>query len=194
MIETYTFTIVFSVPGAATLEPFLHRLADVGCNDAAFTDPGQDGTCSTEFDREERSFSRAVVTAIEDLRSAIPEVKVLRVEPDDLVTVSAIAARTGRTDESIRLLEQGRRGPGGFPAPLGHINEKTRVWRWADVADWFANKLGQPPADHEHAAFLAALNGALQITSLADQLRDRPDELAAVERFLPRPLDEKAAA
>lgn len=108
--------------------------------------------------------------------------------PDDLVTIAAIAARTGRSDESVRLLCQGRRGPGGFPPAAGFINEKTQVWRWTDAARWFAHALDESPTGAEHAAFLAAVNDAFDLGVRAEDLRTRPEELEAVLRFLPKDL------
>jgi hypothetical protein len=188
---THTFRVVFDDLGTDSLEPHLDVLAAAGCDDAAFSGPGRDGTFIAEFDREAPTFASAVVSALEAIHSALPGVRLLRVLPDDLVTVAAIAARTGRTDESVRLLRQGRRGPGGFPTAVGWINDKTQVWRWADVARWFADTLGEPPSGAEHAAFLAALNDALDLAARAGDLRKRPEELAAVMRFLP---DDLAAA
>jgi hypothetical protein len=150
--------------------------------------PASDGTFTAEFDREAPTFASAVVSALDAIRSAIPDARLLRVLPDDLVTVAAIAARTGRSDESVRLLHQGRRGPGGFPVAAGWVNEKTKVWRWTDVARWFADALGEAPAGAEHAPFLAALNDALDLAARAGELRERPVELAAVMRFLPKDL------
>ena len=143
---------------------------------------------TAEFDREAPTFSAAVVSALEAIQSALPGARLLRVLPDDLVTIAAIASRTGRTDESVRLLCQGRRGPGGFPPAAGWMNEKTQVWRWTDVARWFGDALDEPPTGSEHAAFLAALNDALDLAVRAGDLRERPDELAAVLRFLPKDL------
>jgi hypothetical protein len=185
---THTFRVVFTAPGADSLEPHLDALAAVGCDDAAFIGRGADGTITAEFDRDAPTFAGAVVSALDAIRSALPGARLLRVLPDDLVTVAAIAARTGRSDESVRLLHQGRRGPGGFPAAAGWVNEKTQIWRWTDVARWFADALGEPPAGAEHALFLAALNDALDLTARAGDLSERPDELAAVMRFLPEDL------
>jgi len=184
----HTFQVVFTLPGGSSLEPHLDALQAAGCDDAAFLGPAVDGTFIAEFDREAPSFTTAVVSALEALRSALPDVRLLRVQPEDIVSLSAIAARTGRTDESVRLLAQGRRGPGGFPPTAGWINDKTQVWRWADVARWFADALGEPPEGGEHAAFLAALNDALDLAARAGDLRDRPDELEAVRQFLPAEL------
>jgi hypothetical protein len=189
--ETHTFQVVLAVPGADSLEPHFDALQAAGCDDAAFVGPAADGTFTAEFDREAPSFTAAVVSALKGLRSALPDVRLLRVQPEDIVSLSAIAARTGRTDESVRLLAQGRRGPGGFPPAAGWINDKTQVWRWADVARWFADALGERPDGGEHAAFLAALNDALDLAARVSDLRDRPDELEAVRQFLP---EEFAAA
>ena len=185
---THTFRVVFDAPGVDSLEPHLDAFAAAGCDDAAFIGPAADGTFTAEFDRDAPAFAAAVVSALEAIRSALPGTRLLRVLPDDLVTVAAIAARTGRSDESVRLLCQGRRGPGGFPAAAGWINEKTQIWRWSDVARWFADVLGEPPVGAEHASFLAALNDALDLAARAGDLRERPDELAAVLRFLPADL------
>jgi len=186
--ETHTFQVVFAIPDAESLEPHLDALHAAGCDDAAFTGPAPDGTFTAEFDRERSSFVAAVASALDGIQSAIPGVRLLRVLPDDLVTIAAIAARTGRTDESVRLLAQGRRGPGGFPPAAGWINEKTQIWRWSDVARWFIEALDERPAGAEHAAFLAALNDALDLLTRADDLRRRPEELEAVMRFLPKGL------
>ena len=186
--ETHTFQVVFVAPGADSLEPHLDALQAAGCDDAAFMGPAVDGSFTAEFDREAPSFTMAVVSALEALRTALADVRLLRVQPEDIVSLSAIAARTGRTDESVRLLAQGRRGPGGFPPAAGWISDKTQVWRWADVARWFADALGEPPEGGELAGFLAALNDALDLAARASDLRDRPDELEAVRHFLPEEL------
>jgi hypothetical protein len=186
--DIHTFQVVFGLPGADSLEPHLDALQAAGCDDAAFMGPAGDGTFLAEFDREGSSFPAAVVSALEALRSALPDVRLLRVQPEDIVSLSAIAARTGRSDESVRLLVQGRRGPGGFPPAAGRINEKTQVWHWADVARWFSDALGEPPAGNDAAAFLAALNDALDLAARAVDLRGRPGELEAVLRFLPEEL------
>jgi len=180
----HSFRVVFSIPGDS-LEPHLDALHEAGAEDAAFMGPAGDGTMTAEFGREAPTFTTAVVSALEALRSAIAGLRLLRVLPDDLVTVAAIAVRTGRSDESVRLLAQGRRGPGGFPAVAGSINEKTQVWRWADVARWFSDALGEQPETAEHADFLAAINDVLDLGVRAEYLADRPEDLRAALAFLP---------
>jgi hypothetical protein len=60
----------------------------------------------------------------------------------DLVSVSDIARRLGRTRESVRLLVDGKRGPGRLPAPIGVVGDGTRVWPWSVVLEWSDKVLG----------------------------------------------------
>jgi hypothetical protein len=57
------------------------------------------------------------------------------------LSVSVIAERVGRTRESVRLVADDKRGPGGFPAPLGVVRDGTRVWPWSVVPEWFNDVL-----------------------------------------------------
>ena len=68
------------------------------------------------FDREATSLAHALVSALRDVEAA--GLSVGSVCSEDLVTLKEIAARTGRTYESVRLLAAGKRGPGGFPGPM----------------------------------------------------------------------------
>jgi predicted DNA-binding transcriptional regulator AlpA len=105
-------------------------------------------------------------SAIEQVES-VPGVRVARLEPDDLVTMSEIAQRLGRSRESVRLLVSGERGPGGFPPPVSHLKARTRLWRWSEVAAW-AERDDQP-IDLSAATAIAAINAALTLrTALAE--------------------------
>lgn len=75
------------------------------------------------------------------LRPLLPGARPVRLD-QDLVSITDIAERTGRTRESVRLLADGRRGPGGFPAPIGTVGDGIRVWPWTVVVDWFRESLG----------------------------------------------------
>jgi hypothetical protein len=77
----------------------------------------------------------AVSQFVERVAKAVPSAVPLRVD-QDLVLVGDIARRVGRTRESVRLLVDGKRGPGGFPAPLGVVGEGTRIWPWSPVVEW----------------------------------------------------------
>ncbi len=70
----------------------------------------------------------------------MPTAVPLRVD-QDLVSVSDIAQRVGRTRESVRLLVDGKRGPGRFPPPIGVVGDGIRVWPWSAALEWFQNVL-----------------------------------------------------
>lgn len=74
------------------------------------------------------------------LAETFPSITIVRVDPD-YVSISDIAERTGRTRESVRLLVEGKRGPGSFPVPTGIIGDGSRFWPWAVVVDWFASHM-----------------------------------------------------
>ncbi len=156
----YTFTLI--VDG----EPDLDALYEAGCDDATFGEV--DGVHYGEFAREAPSLVEAVLSALRDVESA-GELRALRVEPEDLVTAAEIAARLGRSRESVRLLIAGRRGSGDFPSAVSHLRSRNRLWRWSDVAAW-AGRL-TPEQEHE-ARLLATVNAALE---LRNQSRALPE-------------------
>lgn len=168
-MSEYEFTLVLqgSLDDAA-----VDALFEAGCDDATLG--AVDGVGYADFIREAPSFGEALRSAIEQVES-VPGVRVARVEPDDLVTMSEIAQRLERSRESVRLLVSGERGPGGFPPPVSHLKARTRLWRWSEVAAW-AERHHQP-TDLSAATAIAAINAALTLrTTLA--------ELAPSERRL----------
>ncbi|MEX2644897.1 MAG: hypothetical protein WD249_01415 [Gaiellaceae bacterium] len=145
------------------------------CDDALVG--ARDHQAIVEFDRPARSYADAVIQALRQLES-VPGVRVLRVEPHELVGLSAIAARVGRSVESIRLLAEGRRGPGGFPTPAARVDAKTRLWDWSEVARWWCDHMDPDRARPlaEGADFLASLNDALDLRARAARLSDTERE------------------
>ena len=169
-LSEHEFSLV--IAGSLEDEAILDALFRAGCDDATF---GQvDDVGYADFVREAPTFAAAVRSAIEQVESA-PGLRVVRVEPDDLVTMSEIAQRLGRSRESIRLLISGARGLGGFPPPFSHLKARSRLWRWSEVAAWAKRR--DQRVDPGAAAAIAAINAALT-------LRDTAAELAPAEREL----------
>jgi|LGOV01.1.fsa_nt_gb predicted DNA-binding transcriptional regulator AlpA len=160
-MKTYTFTLVLS--GFSELrEDMEDRLFESGCDDALLS--FRDGVPYLDFDREAETLREAILSAIINVEGAGIGACVIRVEPDELVTASEIAERTGRSRESIRLLAAGKRGQGGFPPPLRGMKSRTRLWHWGEVALWLAQRecdLAAPLVEEAHA--IAAINGALEL-------------------------------
>lgn len=90
------------------------------------------------FDSDEVGLEPAILSLIEEVEAEL-DLRVREVDLD-LVTISDIAERTGRTRQGIRLLVNGSRGPGSFPAPLG-VPGGSRVWDWAAVNLWLRDGL-----------------------------------------------------
>ncbi len=176
-MNDYTFTLIFLAPGETgdDLSVRLYERVD----DASLMGPGDDGSFACEFDRRAPSLPDALEVALSEFQSALPEAVVLRVEEYDLATIADIAARAGRTPESVRLLMNGRRGPGGFPPPAGVLGARTKVWRWTDVAEWFEHTLGEPLPGTSDSAFLQAFNDALEIRRLTGRLNGRERQALA---------------
>jgi hypothetical protein len=148
----------------------------------------RDGAQYAAFDREAISFSEALASAIHDVTCAVPGLQVVRIEPDQLVTLAAIAERSGRSREYIRLLSNSERGPGGFPAPVAYTDRKTRLWHWPDVAHWLnENQKATVDVDAHAADLVAALNAAFDLREHVRHLHDEHD-LALVSRALGSPV------
>ena len=165
-MTTHTFTLIVDGPDV-TEPPVADALFAAGCGDALLG--RRDRVQFVDFDREAPELVQAIVSAIEQVES-VEGMRVLRVEPEDLVSASVIAERTGRSRESVRLLAEGKRGPGGFPAPIAWIDARTRLWHWSDVANWFAEKLDQRVDDLADARLVAAVNAGLETRNRLDEL------------------------
>ena len=130
-------------------------------------------------DREAPDFATAVVSAIEDVERALPELRVLALEPEDLVSQADIAQRRGRSRESISQLVKGERGPGNFPRPRYFVADRG-LWRWRDVENWFDAYEGRQPQIH-HDAFIDAVNAVLAVRHSQPALGSK--ELSALRRL-----------
>lgn len=170
---THSFTLFFK--GANVLEDeHLEALFENGCDDALFG--VRDGAQYGAFDRQANSFSEALASAIADVTRAVDGLGVIRIEPDDFVTMAAIAARSGLSREYIRLLSTGKRGPGDFPAPIVHVDGKTRLWHWPDVAHWLTQHQKAKVTVDAHAADLvAAMNAAYDLREHTKHLQTDQD-------------------
>src|SRR5687767_8426683 len=104
-----------------------------------------------------------------------------------------IARRLGRSHESVRLYSRNRRGPGNFPAPVGKIDDKTAVWDWGDIAQWWEQTHGEPVSGTADSAFLTIVNCALEMRRAAARLAGGPEEeFAAVADLLPSEVKRSA--
>jgi hypothetical protein len=168
----HEFTLIVEGPDLQD-DAHFEALFEAGFDDATV---GRVGSIQyLDFDREAETFADAVFSATKGIEAAVPGLRVVHLEPEDLVTMSEIAERTGRTRESVRLLINGDRGPGAFPAPATHFRSRQRMWRWLDVAVWYAEKLGQPQltGDPGRTQFITAFNAGLKWRGVNKELSSR---------------------
>lgn len=176
-LNEYSFTLILD--GVDEVEELETGIYGAGCDDALIGMRG--GIAFVDFDREAESLSAAIMSAIDDVRR-IKGVSVLRIEPDDLVNMSEIAARLGQSRESIRKYINSERCSGDFPAPISNVTGRSMRWRWNEVAKWLiANgKLADNPTLRE-ATLVSKLNAALELRRLTTSKRELREVLQLVE-------------
>lgn len=163
-MKEWSFRLVLG--GIELTDADLDALYEAGCGDATFSRE-RDGSVLGLFDREADSAEDAILSAMHDVVQAGVGARTLRVSSDeDLVTAAEIAARTGRTRQSIGQLVRGERGPGGFPAPAARHGSTSPLWSWAAVASWFTGyEPGSAPESTSSIPhdLLAAVNDLLDL-------------------------------
>ncbi len=87
---------------------------------------------SNTIDLLEAAF--ALIVGIEKLGVVVDDID------DDLVDLSEIACRIGRSRETVRLWSLGRRGSGHFPMPCGVLPGSLKVWEWDAVNTWLTER------------------------------------------------------
>jgi predicted DNA-binding transcriptional regulator AlpA len=176
-MKTFEFSIV-----ASGLDPeaedFADRFFNAGCDDATLS--FQKGHIILDFGREAESIDAAIVSAVECVTAA--GAKVNRIEPDSLVSLADIAARTGMSRAAMTQYSKGQRGK-NFPSPVARVTSDSPLWDWASVARWlFRNgKISRDAAIE--AEIVRAANAAIgsQESRLRESLRK---SLKSYERSL----------
>lgn len=129
-MKTFEFSII-----ASGLDPeaedFADRFFDAGCDDATIS--FQKGHIIADFARDADSIGAALSSAVECVKKAGALVD--RIEPDPLVSLSDIAARTGLSRAAITQYAKGQRSE-NFPAPVARVTSETSLYDWSQVATW----------------------------------------------------------
>ena len=142
-------------------------LFESGCDDATLLFRNQ--TAYLDFDRKAVDLERAILSAIKNVESTNAGLKVVSVEPGDIVNASEIARRAELTREYIRLLVSGERGEGDFPIVQSGIASNLLVWSWAETSRWlYERKKIDDENIVEVAEFIRDLNAALEVREHKD--------------------------
>jgi hypothetical protein len=168
-MKKYEFSII-----ASGLDPeaedFEQRFYDAGCDDATIS--FQKGRIIVDFAREAKSIDEAILSAMKNVEAAGAGVD--RIEPDPLVSLADIAARTGMSRAAMTQYSKGQRGK-DFPPPVARVTSDSPLWDWAAVAKWlFQNeKISRDEAIQAEA--MKAVNAAIESREpkLQEMLRGR---------------------
>lgn len=168
----YQFTLVLKNidENTAGLEDKLYQ---AGCDDALIN--FRNGTVYLEFDRNAASLKDAVISAIKAVENARIGATVVNVAPENWVTLSEIAKRTGRGRQTISLWSQEKRR-GSFPKPIMKLSDASPLWNWREIAEWlYQQELLDKNEEIEKARFFEAMNVFLE---------ERDPKVRAIKREL----------
>lgn len=112
----------------------IERLGEAGCDDALIG-VGLPGRLALEFTRTATSAEAAVISALTDVKQAIPTAKLIEATPD-LVGITDVADLVGVSRQYMRKLIMNNALT--FPTPVHE--GMGAVWHLANVVDWLAAK------------------------------------------------------
>ena len=127
----FEFGMKFKISGdEVDSDELVERLGEAGCDDALIG-TGQPGRIALDFTREARSVKEAIVSALRDVKKAIPDAELIEVTPD-FVGLTDVAELVGVSRQNMRKLMLTH--PTTFPAPV-HEGSAS-VWHLAHVLQW----------------------------------------------------------
>lgn len=131
----YTFTLNYQLaPADNDHADLAERLGEAGCDDALLG-VGQPGRIALEFTREAGDADAALLSALVDVRRAIPSAHLIEAAPD-LVGLTDVAELVGMSRQNMRKLMVNGSSP--FPPPVHEGN--TVLWHLADVLGWLGKR------------------------------------------------------
>ncbi|MFO1257123.1 MAG: hypothetical protein U1E78_01680 [Gammaproteobacteria bacterium] len=162
MKDIHEFTLVLDGVDETT-QGLEDTLFEAGCDDALIN--FRNGTVYLDFEREQDSLENAVLSAIRAVEGCGLGAKVIRILPDDLVSISDIAKRLDKDRQLVSLWVKGERRQKGlaFPPPVLKLSEKSPMWRWYSVVKWLNDQnIIQDNEIVERAKFVENINAVLE--------------------------------
>src|SRR5258707_9108813 len=133
----YEFTLKLKLAANdANAEEVVERLGMAGCDDAV-VGIGQPGRIALQFTRNAESAEKAIISALKDVKSAIPEAKLIEVGPD-FVGLTDVAELVGVTRQNMRKLMMMHAD--SFPAAVHEGS--TALWHLAHLLQWLNDRDG----------------------------------------------------
>lgn len=164
----YIFTLKYRLSQEdCDLDGIVERLGETGCDDALIG-IGQPGRVALEFTREADSAEAAVISALEDVKRAVPSARLIEVAPD-FVGLTDVAKFTKMTRQNLRKLMVYHAM--NFPVPV-HEGSAS-IWHLADVLAWLQAK-GTYELEHgliDVASVAMQINLAKEVRFVAPRVR-----------------------
>lgn len=160
----YAFQVLIETPESTLTEKAFSELDEriAIAVDADAPLASRDGALYVDVYRSATSLLNAVESTLGEL-ATLSGVTVLRVTPDPLVTATEIGERLGVTRQAVQAWIAGKRGQGGFPAPVVGLGSRVRLWRWVAVLAW----LGDRPDELAAARVIERVNHEIEGRRLA---------------------------
>lgn len=172
-MEEFEFTLKFYFSDSSKdADEYVDKLAEAGCDDAIIG-IGQKGRIALQFFREAENAFEAVISAIKDVKSVIPDAKLIEATPD-LVGLSDVAELIGMTRQNLRKLMITHSQ--SFPVPVH--SGKSSIWHLDKILNWLETqqKKSIEPAIKE----IALVNRQVNIAKESAELDQRYQSLLAV--------------
>jgi hypothetical protein len=129
----YEFILKYALPNEnADSSQYLDALFVAGCDDATIG-VGKTGAIALEFMRKAASADEAILSAMTDVKKAIPDAELIEVSPD-LVTPTEIASVIGCSRQNIQKIIANPKKR--FPYPI-HQSSAGGIWHLEPVLRWF---------------------------------------------------------
>jgi hypothetical protein len=131
----YEFTLRFDISQvAADIDDCVESLGAGGCDDATIG-VGIPGRLALMFARDAASAEDAVITALRDVETALPEAILFEAAPD-FVGITEVADIMGKTRQNMRKLLLSCSA--GTPLPI-HEGSSS-IWHLAPVLEWLRDE------------------------------------------------------
>lgn len=171
----YNFILIMS--GIYDLnESIEDGLFKAGCDDATLSFHNQ--AAYLEFDREADNLKYAVLSAIRDVEDSGLGIKVIGVEPGDLVNAAEIARRANVSREYVRKLMNTENVKSKLPVPRQSLNNATTLWSWAEISNWlYSMKILKNTYIMKDAELIRDINEILKESLLDKSVLKRRKEL-----------------
>ncbi|WP_338522780.1 DNA-binding protein [Pseudomonas batumici] len=134
-MEEYQFTLRYQLSEQNNdHDALIELLLENGCDDS-LVGCGIPGRLALKFCRDAESATQALLSALQDVKRAIPDARLIEVVPD-LVGLSDIADIVGVSRQNMRKLMLSH----GASFPLAVHEGSASVWHLAEVLVWLESR------------------------------------------------------